>query len=448
VSRHGTFVHGMFLVCPEGKPLDDGGVSAEAWFEAWSEASGPALFDPEPSTLKEGEELPDGIGRRPRGVTMSADVETIVVGAGVVGLAVARALSLAGHETMVLEQHELIGSETSSRNSEVIHAGIYYPPGSLRAQLCVRGKQLLYAFCAENGVAHARCGKLLLATNEGQVPKLAAIRETAIQNGVTDLEPLGAEAAKALEPEIACVAALLSPSTGIIDSHGFMLALEGHIEANGGLVVLRCPVERLERGAGGGFRLATASDSGAITCRHLVVSAGLHATRLARSLSFGAGYRPPETYYAKGQYYALSGRSPFKRHIYPMPDGAWLGLHATVDVGGRCKFGPDISGSLKSITALSRRSLANSSISSAATIRASRSSAYTPTTRASVRNCTGRGNRCLILPSMVHKFTGREALSLCMASRAPGLRHRSRLARWWWGCWRARGSGDAAGRQM
>ena len=333
----------MFLVCPEGKPLDDGGVSAEAWFEAWSEASGPALFDPEPSTLKEGEELPDGIGRRPRGVSMSADVETIVVGAGVVGLAVARALSLAGHETMVLEQHELIGSETSSRNSEVIHAGIYYPPGSLRAQLCVRGKQLLYAFCAENGVAHARCGKLLLATNEGQVPKLAAIRETAIQNGVTDLEPLGAEAAKALEPEIACVAALLSPSTGIIDSHGFMLALEGHIEANGGLVVLRCPVERLERVAGGGFRLATASDSGAITCRHLVVSAGLHATRLARSLSFGAGYRPPETYYAKGQYYALSGRSPFKRHIYPMPDGAWLGLHATVDVGGRCKFGPDIS---------------------------------------------------------------------------------------------------------
>src|SRR5262245_980344 len=273
---------------------------------------------------------------------MSADVETIVVGAGVVGLAVARALSLVGHATMVLEQHELIGSETSSRNSEVIHAGIYYPPSSLRAKLCVRGKELLYAFCAENGVAHARCGKLLVATNESQVPKLAAIRETAIQNGVTDLEPLGAEAAKALEPEIACVAALLSPSTGIIDSHGLMLALEGHIEANGGLVVLRCPVERLERGAGGGFRLATADHSGTITCRHLVVCAGLHATKLARTLTLGAGYRPPETYYAKGQYYALSGRSPFKRHIYPMPDGAWLGLHATVDVGGRCKFGPDI----------------------------------------------------------------------------------------------------------
>ena len=150
---------------------------------------------------------------------------------------------------MVLEQHELIGSETSSRNSEVIHAGIYYPPGSLRATLCVRGKELLYAFCAENNVSHARCGKLLVATQESQLPKLAAIRETAARNGVTDLEPIGGNAARALEPEVACVAALLSPSTGIIDSHGFMLALEGHIEANGGSVVLRCPVERVERDA-------------------------------------------------------------------------------------------------------------------------------------------------------------------------------------------------------
>ncbi len=181
---------------------------------------------------------------------MSPDVETIVVGAGAVGLAVARALALAGHETMVLEQHALIGSETSSRNSEVIHAGIYYPPGSLRATLCVRGKELLYAFCAENSVSHARCGKLLVATAESQLPKLAAIKATAEKNGVTDLEPLGANAARALEPEVACVAALLSPSTGIIDSHGYMLALEGHIEANGGSVVLRCPVR-----AGGARRV-------------------------------------------------------------------------------------------------------------------------------------------------------------------------------------------------
>src|SRR5262245_9066879 len=156
---------------------------------------------------------------------MSADIQTIVVGAGAVGLAAARALALAGHEVMVLEQHELIGSETSSRNSEVIHAGIYYPPGSLRAKLCVRGKELIYAFCAENNVPHARCGKLLVATQESQLPKLATIRETAAKNGVTDLEPIGGNAAKSLEPEIACVAALISPSTGIIDSHGYMLAL-------------------------------------------------------------------------------------------------------------------------------------------------------------------------------------------------------------------------------
>ncbi len=274
---------------------------------------------------------------------MTADIESIVIGAGVVGLAVARALAVAGHETMVLEQHELIGSETSSRNSEVIHAGIYYPPGSLRATLCVRGKQLLYRFCAENNVSHARCGKLLVATHESQLPKLAAIREAAAKNGVTDLEPIGGNAARDLEPELACVAALISPSTGIVDSHGLMLALEGYIEANGGSVVLRCPVERIERDAAGFFRLTTGGDNpGTITSKNLVNSAGLHASKLARTLAFGEAYRPPETYYAKGQYYALSGRSPFKRHIYPMPDGAWLGLHATVDIGGRCKFGPDI----------------------------------------------------------------------------------------------------------
>ena len=156
---------------------------------------------------------------------MAADVQSIVVGAGAVGLAVGRALAMAGHEVMLLEQHALIGSETSSRNSEVIHAGIYYPPGSLRATLCVRGKELLYAFCAENSVPHARCGKLLVATQDSQLAKLAAIKATAEKNGVTDLEPLGGNAARALEPELACVGALLSPSTGIIDSHGYMLAL-------------------------------------------------------------------------------------------------------------------------------------------------------------------------------------------------------------------------------
>ena len=274
---------------------------------------------------------------------MSSDVQTIVLGAGVVGLAVAHALAVRGQEVMVLEQHTLIGAETSSRNSEVIHAGIYYPSGSRRALLCVRGKELLYRFCAENAVPHARCGKLLVATHESQVAKLAEIRETAEDNGVGDLEPLTGAAAQALEPELACVAALLSPSTGIIDSHALMLALQGHIEGNGGSVVLRCPVEHIEGAADGGFRLHTGGElPGAITAANLVNCGGLHASRLGRQLTYGAGYLPPETYYAKGQYYALSGRSPFRRHIYPMPDGAWLGLHATVDIAGRCKFGPDI----------------------------------------------------------------------------------------------------------
>jgi L-2-hydroxyglutarate oxidase LhgO len=274
---------------------------------------------------------------------MAADVEAIVVGAGVVGLAVARALAMGGRETLVLEQHDLIGSEVSSRNSEVIHAGLYYPPGSLRATLCVRGKALMYAFARENGVAHEPISKLLVATSEAQLPKLKAIQETAAKNGVTDLQPMTAAEARALEPELACSAALLSPSTGIIDSHGYMIALEGHLTSAGGQVVLEAPVLSIERGGNGLFTLTLGGAApSTITCNTLVLSAGLHVSKLARTLAFGERYQVPETYFAKGQYYALSGKSPFKRHIYPMPDGAWLGLHATVDLGGRCKFGPDI----------------------------------------------------------------------------------------------------------
>lgn len=272
---------------------------------------------------------------------MTADIETIVVGAGVVGLAIAKSLAEAGHEVLVLEQHGLIGSEVSSRNSEVIHAGLYYPPGSLRAKLCVEGKERLYRFCAESGVAVARCEKLLVATDDTQLKKLADIEETARRNGVLDLERLSGNEATALEPEVRCVAALRSPSTGIVDSHGLMVALQGHAESNGAQVVLNSAVTGL---AVREDRLlaVTTGDGGTITCRNLVLSAGLAATKLARMISYRSGYVPPETYYAKGQYYALSGRSPFKRHIYPMPQGAWLGLHATVDIGGRCKFGPDI----------------------------------------------------------------------------------------------------------
>ncbi|MEZ5849331.1 MAG: NAD(P)/FAD-dependent oxidoreductase [Hyphomicrobiaceae bacterium] len=274
---------------------------------------------------------------------MSADIETIVIGAGVVGLAIARALALRGQDVMVLERHDIIGAETSSRNSEVIHAGIYYPPGSLRAKLCVDGKAMLYRFCAENGVAHKRITKLLVATTESQLPKLKAIHETAMKNGVDDLQPMTGEEARKLEPEIACHAAMLSPSTGIIDSHGLMLALEGHAETAGAQVVLNTPVARLGITRDGLYEVFTGeTGSERITCRNLVLSAGLGASILAKTLPWTSNYRPPETYYAKGQYYAYSGRSPFSRHIYPMPDGAWLGLHVTVDIGGRCKFGPDI----------------------------------------------------------------------------------------------------------
>ena len=353
---------------------------------------------------------------------MTADIETIVIGAGAVGLAVARALAMAGHEVMVLEQHELIGSETSSRNSEVIHAGIYYPPGSLRATLCVRGKELLYAFCAENKVPHARCGKLLVATHESQLPKLAAIKETAARNGVTDLEPIGGNAARALEPELACVAALISPSTGIIDSHGFMLALEGHIEAHGGSVVLRCPVERIERDAGGLFRLTTGGDNpGAITCKNLVNSAGLHASKLARTLAYGDSYRPPETYYAKGQYYALSGRSPFKRHIYPCPTAPGSACTPPSTSAGAASSAPTSSGPPASTTASSPRSSRSSWISSAATIRASRWSACTPTTRASAPSSTAKASPSPTSPSTGPAQHGQAGLVALYGIESPGL---------------------------
>lgn len=279
--------------------------------------------------------------RDPQQTIMSTDVETIVIGAGVVGLAVARALALRGQDVLVVEQHDIIGSETSSRNSEVIHAGIYYPKGSRRARHCVRGKMMLYDFCAENGVGHERCEKLIVAATASQLDRLAGIRQAAADNGVDDLVHLTPEDVRTIEPEVRCHGALLSPSTGVVDSHAFMLALQGHAETNGAQVALLSAVAALTRTADGNFAIVL-EDGGEVTCARLVTSAGLHATKLADTLSCANGYTPPRTYFAKGQYYALSGRSPFSRHIYPMPEGAWLGLHATVDLGGRCKFGPDI----------------------------------------------------------------------------------------------------------
>lgn len=272
---------------------------------------------------------------------MSAEqVDCVVIGAGVVGLAVARALALQGREVMVLEAASAIGTGTSSRNSEVIHAGIYYAQGSLKAQLCVRGKQLLYRYCAERGIAHRRCGKLIVATSEAQVAQLAGIIAKAAANGVGDLVMLTREQAQALEPALACVAAVHSPSTGIVDSHALMLALQGDLEHAGGLVALNAPLDRAQCDAEG--ITLHAQDGTALRARTVVNAAGLQAPVLARRFTGLDPAHVPPAYFAKGNYFTLAGRSPFSRLIYPVPEAAGLGVHLTLDLGGQAKFGPDV----------------------------------------------------------------------------------------------------------
>lgn len=273
-------------------------------------------------------------------------VDIVVAGAGVVGLAVARALALAlsGRDVLVLEAAGAIGTGTSSRNSEVIHAGLYYPTGTLKARLCVQGRDMLYRYCAERGVNHRRCGKLLVATREAQRPKLQAIAAQAAANGVHDLQWLSGDEARALEPALQCVAALHSPSTGIIDSHGLMLALQGDLEHAGGQVVFNTAVtqatimpqgiqlEAVDGASGSGTRLLA---------RTFVNATGLSAPALARQIQ-GLGPRHvPTAHYAKGSYFSLAGRAPFSRLIYPMPEGGGLGVHLTLDLGGQARFGPD-----------------------------------------------------------------------------------------------------------
>ena len=267
-------------------------------------------------------------------------VDCVVVGAGVVGLAVARALAQAGREVLVLEAADAIGTGTSSRNSEVIHAGIYYPQGSLKAKLCVQGKAMLYAYCEERGLPHRRCGKLIVATTQAQLEQLSSIQRKAQANGVADLVLLSREQAQAMEPQLACVGAAHSPSTGIVDSHAFMLALQGDLEHSGGILVLNTPVVRMEHRESA-INLE-ASDGTQLAAKTLVNAAGLQAVSLAQR--FG-GLNPslvPPAYFAKGNYFTLSGRSPFSRLIYPVPEAAGLGVHLTIDLGGQAKFGPDV----------------------------------------------------------------------------------------------------------
>ncbi|HSI57625.1 MAG TPA: NAD(P)/FAD-dependent oxidoreductase [Ideonella sp.] len=276
---------------------------------------------------------------------MTEQIDCVVIGAGVVGLAVARELALAGREVVVLEAANSIGTGTSSRNSEVIHAGIYYPPGSLKARLCVAGKRLLYGYCDSHQVPHRRCGKLIVATSAAQVAALQAMRAKAAANGVDGdeaLQPLTREQARALEPELSCTAALLSPSTGILDSHAYMLALQGDAEAAGAMIAFAAPVQGGELSADGLLLDVGGSEPGRWRVNTLVNCAGLGAQQLATSLrGFPAELVPP-SFYAKGNYFTLSGRAHFSRLIYPVPEAAGLGVHLTLDLQGQARFGPDV----------------------------------------------------------------------------------------------------------
>ena len=269
-------------------------------------------------------------------------LDCVVVVAGVVGLAVGRALALAGREVVVVEKAPRIGDETSSRNSEVIHAGIYYDKGSLMARLCVTGRKQLYAYLGERCLPHRRCGKLIVATAPDETPKLAAIRARAAANGVDDLTELSAAEAQAMEPALSCTGALHSPSTGIVDTHAYMLSLQGDIEGTGGMVVLNTPL-LAARTVADGFELDFGGDlPDTLHCRLLVNAAGLHAPALARRITGYDAARAPGTYYAKGSYFSLSGRSPFTRLIYPVPVSGGLGTHLTLDLAGAARFGPDV----------------------------------------------------------------------------------------------------------
>ena len=268
-------------------------------------------------------------------------VDCVVIGAGVVGLAVARRLALAGREVIIVEAEDAIGTHTSSRNSEVIHAGIYYAPGSLKARLCVAGRRALYEYCAQHGVAHQRIGKLIVATDEAQRTGLKKYKDQAQANGVDDLAWLTPPELRSLEPEVACVAGVLSPSTGIIDSHGLMLAYLGDAQSHGASLALLSPV-RSGRVAAGGIELDIGgAEPMSVRASTVVNCAGLRAQAVARTIAGIPAQSIPPTFYAIGHYYTLSGRAPFRHLVYPVARPDWLGVHVTLDLGGQVKFGPD-----------------------------------------------------------------------------------------------------------
>jgi len=270
-------------------------------------------------------------------------LDAVVIGAGVVGLAVARELALAGREVVVLERNRRIGEETSSRNSEVIHAGIYYEKNSLKAQLCVRGKELLYAYCEEKSIPHRRCGKLIVALASDQRESLDTIRARALINGVDDLQPLSPAQVADLEPAVQCTSGLLSPSTGIVDSHGLMIALRGDLENAGGSLGL---VSELIGGSleGDRFRLQvrTDEDSLEVGARCVINAAGLQASRIAAQINGIDPGHIPQTRFAKGNYFVYQAKHPFRHLVYPVPEPGGLGIHVTLDLSGQARFGPDV----------------------------------------------------------------------------------------------------------
>ncbi len=270
-------------------------------------------------------------------------VETIVVGAGVVGLAIASELARSGREVIVLEKEKAFGTETSARNSEVVHGGIYYTPGSLKALLCVEGRHRLVEYCAERGVPLRRCGKLIVAADDSQIVGLQKIEARATASGVDDLRWLEGAEARALEPALRCTRALLSPSTGIIDSHALMLSLLGDAQDHGAVLACASVVERAGK-VGDGFELAVNVDGETVQigCRELVNAAGLGAWGVAAGIDALPPTAIPPRHLAKGNYFSLQGRAPFTRLIYPIPDEAGLGVHLTLDLGGQARFGPDV----------------------------------------------------------------------------------------------------------
>jgi L-2-hydroxyglutarate oxidase LhgO len=269
-------------------------------------------------------------------------MQVLVIGAGVIGLAVARAASLRGHDVTVAEATGGIGNGISSRNSEVIHAGLYYPTDSVRARHCTRGRRMLYEFCASHGVAHRKCGKLVVATDAAELNKVETILAQGQANGVEGLELIGGNAARAMEAELSCIGAVWSPQSGIIDSHGFMLALRGEIEDRGGMIAFATTVERMRFNAPRWQVQCAGRDAGIVGFDAVVNAAGLGAQALARRIEGYPAEKVPRLVLAKGNYFGFAGRPVFSRLIYPTPVDGGLGVHVTIDLAGRMRFGPDV----------------------------------------------------------------------------------------------------------